>query len=318
LVPEPMHFQNIRRRARAATSRAVHAGFKRVLTSEIDTIQHVAAHFPHALGQRSYTLPAYVASAAQTRIPVPPGLPVPPISLRAGYCTSDESYAQSGADDTTTMRRLLSEDGAQIADLGRILELGVAAGREIRHLADLAEKQEIWGVDIWASAIRWCEENLSPPFRFATTTLNPHLPFEDRSFGLVFAGSVWTHIDDHSTAWALEVHRLLRPGGYFYFSINDRSAVKVFNGGGRDRPRYIERAGGPAAWTRWLEFLKSSADYQRFANGEAQMVAFRQWRLVHVMWDVDYMLKRLGPGWKTCSVTPEAYGHQTCVLLKRL
>jgi hypothetical protein len=36
------------------------------------------------------------------------------------------------------------------------------------------------------------------------------------------------------------------------------------------------------------------------------------------MWDVGYLLKRWGPGWRICSVTPEAYGHQTGVLLARV
>jgi SAM-dependent methyltransferase len=182
-----------------------------------------------------------------------------------------------------------------------------------------APHQEIWGVDIWASAILWCKEHLSPPFHFATTTVTPHLPFEDRSFGLVFAGSVWTHLDDLAEAWALEVHRILRPGGCLYFSINDRSAVKVFEGGGiaENRARYLERI-RPDNWSGWLRLLESHSGYQRFAEGDAQMVTMGRSTQAHVMWDVDYLLKRWGPGWRICSVTPEAYGHQTGVLLARI
>jgi SAM-dependent methyltransferase len=195
------------------------------------------------------------------------------------------------------MRRLLLESEAQIGQLGRILELGVAGGRLIRHLVDIAPQQEIWGVDVWSSAILWCKEHLSPPFFFATTTVMPHLPFEDRSFGLVFAGSVWTHLGDLAEAWALEVHRVLRPGGRLYFTINDRSAVKIFEGGGiaEHRARYLERV-KPNNWSGWLKLLDGHSGYQRFVRGDAQMVTMGRSTEAHVMWDVDYLLKRWGPG----------------------
>ncbi|HET9718303.1 MAG TPA: class I SAM-dependent methyltransferase [Pseudolabrys sp.] len=278
-------------------------------------IQHVAAIFPHKSEAGTYTLPAY---PEPVEIDAISGLPVPPEIFRAGYCTTTEAYLQSGRDDMAMLRKLLRESGSDIKQLGRILELGVAGGRLVRHLLDIASTQEIWGVDVWASAILWCQEHLSPPFHFATTPVLPHLPFEDRSFGLVFAGSVWTHIDDLAEAWALEVQRVLQPSGRFYFTINDRSAVKIFMGGGtaENRKRYIERI-RPDAYSRWLKSLGSSEAYQRFARGEAQMVTMGRSTEAQVFWDAEYLLKRLGPGWRVCSVTPEAYGHQTGILLAR-
>lgn len=285
------------------------------LPSFASQTQHLAAVFPHNDRESTYTLPAYPAAQRH------PGsaLPIPPEPLWAHYCTSAETYLQSGADDTETMRRLLKGSGASIESLGRILELGVAGGRLIRHLDDLAQKQEIWGVDCWASAVLWCKEHLSPPFHFATTTVTPHLPFEDRSFGLVFAGSVWTHLDDLAEAWALEVRRILQPEGRFYFTMNDRAAVSVFQGGGNpeQRQRYIERI-RPENWENWLKLLEGHPGYKRFAKGEAQMVTMGRSTQAHVLWDADYLIKRLGPGWRVCSITPEAYGHQTGVLLAKI
>ena len=83
------------------------------------------------------------------------------------------------------------------------MELGCAAGRVIRHLNELAASREIWGVDFAAAATMWCEENLSPPLHFATTTVVPHLPFKDEYFDLVYAGSVFTHIDELTFAGLL-------------------------------------------------------------------------------------------------------------------
>ena len=284
--------------------------------SIVATIQQVAAIYPHSSGDDTYTLPAF--AGVMTEHSDSP-LPVPPEPLWAYYCTNADSYLRSGQEDIATMRRLVNESGAAVEDLGRILEFGVAGGRLIRHLADLAPSREIWGVDIWATAILWCQEHLSPPFHFATTTVIPHLPFEDRFFGLILAGSVWTHLDDLAEAWSLEMRRVLKPGGRLYFSINDRSAAKIFEGDGsaKDRERYIERV-RPDDWNRWLEQLHDNVGYQRFIEGEAQMVTMGRSTQAQVLWDVDYLLRRWGPGWRVCSVTPEAYGHQTGVLLERL
>jgi ubiquinone/menaquinone biosynthesis C-methylase UbiE len=79
----------------------------------------------------------------------------------------------------------------------------------IRWLAGLAEEMEIWGVDINARHIVWCQENLIPPFNFATVTIEPHLPFKDEYFDLIYCGSVFTHIDDLAYTWLLELKRIM-------------------------------------------------------------------------------------------------------------
>lgn len=306
----------IKAKVRDRLSRSVVSMVRDRLLAIAAPLQHLALLYPHNAEDTSYTLPAFPDLERSHGSPLPLPLPIPPPPLWADYCTSAESYLKSGADDVETMVRLIAESGTSIDDAGRVLELGVAGGRMIRHLIKYAAVQEIWGVDHWATAILWCKEALSPPFHFATTTVVPHLPFDSCYFGLVYAGSVWTHLDDLAEAWALEARRVLRPGGRFYFTINDRSAVKVFQGGGKDRSRYIERV-RPQNWEAWLALLASRPGYLRFARGDAQMVTMGRSTNAHVMWDADYLIKRLGPGWRVCSVTPEAYGHQTGVLLEK-
>lgn len=307
-----------RHELRRFVKRAVVSGSPALMDSPsfVASIQHLAAFFPHKADEDSYTLPAF---ADQLTSQYSSRLPVPPQELWAGYSTSVATYLQSGLEDTATMRRLLAESGTTVEELGPILEFGVAGGRLIRHLYDLADSREIWGVDVWASAILWCQEHLSPPFNFATTTLVPHLPFEDRFFGLVIAGSVWTHLDDLAEAWALEMRRVIKPNGRLYFTINDRAAAEIFEGSGspEDRARYVERS-RPDNWNEWLQRLHNSSGYERFVRGEAQMVTMGRSTQSHVLWDVEYLLRRWGPGWRVCSVTPQAYGHQTVVLLERV
>jgi SAM-dependent methyltransferase len=217
------------------------------------------------------------------------------------------------------MRKILAASGAPIEDAGRILDLGCAGGRMIRHLADLTPQVQVWGCDIWADAVMWCQDNLAPPFWFATTTVVPHLPFADGSFGLAYCGSLFTHIDDLAEAWFLELHRIIRPGGRVLFSVNDRHAVKVFDGDGdpASYPRYWERTGGQQVWEGFTAMIAADPAYQRFRDGDTWKVSMGRDGMAHVMWDTDVLCRRLSYGWKCCSVNPESYGHQTFVLLER-
>jgi SAM-dependent methyltransferase len=287
----------------------------RLLSAMDEQIMQLATYYPHAL--TSYSVPAYRDQMLQVEdelLPVPPQHP-----FWADYCTSAKAWVQSGKDDLEIMRRILRASGFAIEEAGKILEFGVAGGRLIRHLQNLTPKTEIWGVDFWASAIRWCQEHLSPPFYFATTSAVPHLPFSDQSFDLIYAGSVFTHLDDLVEAWFLELQRVLRRGGRLYFTINDRHAVSIFEGAGSTeaRARYIERVRGAQHWQNWIDSLHRTPEYARFLRGDAQMISMGRPGTCHVLWDADYLKSRIGPGWKWHSVTPEAYGHQTGVLLER-
>ena len=104
------------------------------------------------------------------------GFPIPP-EPRA-YGDTEEHWLNSGKRDVDTMLRILNSSNFFIEKGNRILELGCATGRMTRWLASLAGECEIWGVDIGARGIVWCQENLTPPFNFATVTTAPHLPFE--------------------------------------------------------------------------------------------------------------------------------------------
>jgi SAM-dependent methyltransferase len=247
-------------------------------------------------------------------------LPVPPKDLWAYYCTSAESFLQTGKEDVETMGRLLAESGAPLEQSGRILELGSAGGRLTRWLAPLAPENEVWGADIWSTAVLWCQDHLSPPLNFFTNTMVPSLPFEDRSLGLVYAGSVFTHIDDLVETWFLELHRIIRPGGRLYFTVNDEHAVRVFDGEAdpADYPRYHERTGGKENWDGFVAMVNASPEYARFKRGDAYMVTLGRSIRANVLWSSDALCKRLGFGFRVCSVNPEAYGHQTAILLERI
>jgi SAM-dependent methyltransferase len=308
--------QSLKSRVLSVTAPLVRAQVRNSLPDVAPSLMRFGSYYPHDQNGVAYSRP--IARSTSERIDT--GLPVPPREFWADYCTSAESYLKSGREDYEAMSRIMAASGAQVADAGRILDLGCAGGRMIRWLADLTPQAQVWGCDIWSSAILWCQDNLTPPFWFATTTAAPHLPFEDRSFGLVYCGSLFTHIDELAEAWFLELHRILRPGGRLYFSVNDRHSVSIFDGQGDPdtSARYYERTGGKEVWDAFIASNSGEPDYQRFRSGEAYMTALGRRGMSHVMWDTEVLCQRLAYGFKCSSVNPESYGHQTTVLLERV
>jgi SAM-dependent methyltransferase len=96
----------------------------------------------------------------------------------------------------------------------RVLDFGCGAGRTLRHFLDEAgDGAEFWGCDIDAASIAWLNANLDPPIRGFVNGARPPLAQPDDRFDLIYAYSVFTHIGAEWSAWLLELHRVLVPGG---------------------------------------------------------------------------------------------------------
>jgi len=256
----------------------------------------------HQSGSECYLLPK---TPEERRIRDSSSLPIPPKELWEGYAQTVEHYLTSGEQHVRTMREIIARKGTPVEAAGRILDFGCASGRMIRWLQDVAENCEIWGTDIYSSHITWCNQNLSPPFHFATTTSCPHLPFEDRYFGLVYAASVFTHIDDLADAWFQELRRILRPGGRLFITIHDKSSIQV-----------MEKDWPADAWA--LRMLRSYPEYEQFARSDFGMFTIGRSMVSMVFYDVEYLCRRLQPFFRALSVTERGHWHQTAVLLERL
>jgi SAM-dependent methyltransferase len=227
-------------------------------------------------------------------------LPVPPLDLRAGW---DEEFLPSGERDVATMARILTEAGAELDALTAVLDFGCAAARMLRFCGRYFPAAEAWGVDLKAEHIEWCHRYLSPPFRFALTTSQPHLPFEDRSFDLIYCGSVFTHIGDLADAWFLELLRLLRSGGYLYLTIHDEYSAEVLlrDFPQRDLTRALRRLDG--------ETSVLTAPYLSFSvNVEPR---------AEVFYNCDLITQRWGRFATLISVTREAMDYQTALLFRK-
>ena len=238
------------------------------------------------------------------------GLPIPPSSRL--FEDSVEQWLLHGQQDTETMRSALAAAGHSFRKGDRILDWGCRNGRMLRWLLDLSDCCEIWGADISATDIVWCEQNLSPPFHFVTTSSSPHLPFEDRSFKLIFAGSVFTHIDDLATAWFLELRRILEPGGMLYFTIHDKHTIDLFRGPAWRTTYRRSRCHWPLG-QRLLHDKHTSA----LAQSDFARFTIRHGVDLQVFRDVDHLCKTLESWWRIVSVQEEAFAWQTGILMER-
>ncbi|HZG09431.1 MAG TPA: methyltransferase domain-containing protein [Allosphingosinicella sp.] len=249
------------------------------------------AYLPYA-PNRDYVLAPH---AAPTGAGDP--LPVPPPELWLGY-----DYVAHGEAQVRTMMNIVGGSGFALADGDRILDLGCGAGRMIRHLRHLAARCEIWGTDISAAHILWCRHHLSPPFHFATTTKVPHLPFADRSFALIYCGSLFTHIDDLADAWLLELKRILKPDGRLYVTLHDEDTIRLF-----ESPRFRDAP--------MVKLIKAAPTF-RAAEGEFGMFTIGRDQDSQVFYRRAYFERMASSaGYELLSVTEAAYFYQSAYLL---
>ncbi|MBD0297579.1 MAG: class I SAM-dependent methyltransferase [Flavisolibacter sp.] len=235
-------------------------------------------------------------------------IPVPPEELWEGYAQTDEDYLEYGEKDMKKMLDILEKAGESAQTLTRVLDLGCAAGRMLRHYPHYEGKSELWGCDINAHHINWCQQHLSPPFLFATTTTAPHLPFEDNYFDLVYCGSVFTHISDLADAWFLEIRRILRRGGYAFLSIHDKHTFELMFTTYIKQERFYNIANNIVQFDKRTGV--SSRNYAYFSIGADP--------ISQVYYDVDYLTKKWSRFAKVVSVNPETYNYQTALLLQKV
>jgi len=149
-----------------------------------------------------------------------PATPLPPVELVTRVGTVEgadplEFYNREGARLREKIVRLLPEGWS--LEGKRALDFGCGSARVLRQFLDEAQDAELWGCDIDGPSIDWVKTNLSPPLHCFQNGRDPPLPLADSSFDLVWAMSVFTHIDPWSD-WLVEMHRILVPGGFLIAS----------------------------------------------------------------------------------------------------
>jgi ubiquinone/menaquinone biosynthesis C-methylase UbiE len=288
------------------TGPAAEAPFEEKVRAIVRNDPSVSAKFLPYLGEEA-TLVIPPAPFACPLTDADDGLPVPPQELWGGYWRTPAEYLESGKAQFRTMMEKLENSGFVLRQRERILDFGCGAGRIIRRFKEQAAEREIWGVDINDRHIRWCRENLCPPFKFLTTTTFPHLPFEDSSFDVIYAGSVFTHIADLTEAWLMELRRILKREGRMYVTVYDNHSIELL------------LSSPPDSWlhgTPLYEKLAALEAQRHFMkSGFSTIVLSRDARDSVVFYDIDFLRRSWGNFMRILFVDHEAFGYQTAIIL---
>ena len=158
------------------------------------------------------------------RVDADDALPVPPPQLivRVAGTADVDWFLEGGRLGAASVRGALQRQGVALDGLRAMLDFGCGCGRVTRNWAGLSGV-EVAGTDLSRPAVDWCRRNL-PFARFEENGLEPPLVFDEESFDLVYALSVFTHLTaDLQLAWRDELRRLLRPGGFLLVTTHGRS-----------------------------------------------------------------------------------------------
>jgi SAM-dependent methyltransferase len=206
----------------------------------------IKSGFVHLLSRSGLLLPAYrsweyvAGSGAPERVSGPDGLPIPPPRLRNMVVgnTDIEFFVETGQQIEQAFRAALDRVGATLDPDWAILDFGCGCGRVLRRWRN--HPGQVCGSDLNAALAKWCQTNL--PFAVVGSNgLLPPLGYENESFDLIYAISVFTHLPvDAQIAWRDELNRVMRPGGYLLLTLH----CEVYAGLLKDNERRIYDDGG--------------------------------------------------------------------------
>ena len=199
--------------------------------------------------------------------------------------------------------------GADLSELGAVLDFGCSSGRVVRVLAAAYPNVRWFGCDPNAQAIRWAAAHLAGP-RFFVSPTDPPLDLPDASLDLAFAISIWSHYGPNAAlVWLAEMHRVLRPGGLLLMTTHGLSAIRYYRDRGErgeEQLRQIERA------------LSTRGFWFKDEFGERG-----DWGVRHPEWGTAFMsprwlLDRLEMRWDLVHYGPgKLEGNQDALVLRR-
>ena len=148
-----------------------------------------------------------------------PPLPPPELMFRVSGGRDPGPFLQSGRETVEDFAAALATLGKSYSDFEHMLDFGCGCGRVLRWLGP-DRPARVSGSDYDEPAVRWVRDNL-PNIDARTNGGLPPLTFEDETFDLVIAYSVFTHLDaDYQDRWLAELHRVTRPGAILLLTVH--------------------------------------------------------------------------------------------------
>jgi SAM-dependent methyltransferase len=155
---------------------------------------------------------------------MPGGAALPPEEVQLAITPYAGGEAlRLGRETHKLIRRKAIRYGVPLRRCRSILDFGCGWGRVIRYF----DAENLWGVDASERAIEACRQTI-PFARFATVPPLGPSEFEDGTFDLIYAYSVFTHLSEEAhLRWLEEFRRILRPGGLLLLTTLGRDFLKL-------------------------------------------------------------------------------------------
>lgn len=171
------------------------------------------------IGDLAFNAYQRLAALRASRVETADALPPAYLRVLTAGDPDPTVYRRIGQQLASHIVALAEVDAAPLGPGSRVLEFGCGCGRVAAPLLAL-RPVALTGCDINPQLIGWCAANLAG--EFVVTRPDPPLPFPEGGFDLVYASSVFTHMNDaRGRAWFAELARVARPGGRAVISFLD-------------------------------------------------------------------------------------------------
>ncbi|MGI8656502.1 MAG: class I SAM-dependent methyltransferase [Pyrinomonadaceae bacterium] len=149
-------------------------------------------------------------------------MPPPPHLQKRVVGVYAPDFIKSGEDLIEDINAVLAHTGKNLNSFETILDFGSGCARVLRPLRRyITSAQKLYGTDIDAEAIQWCQENYSQVAEFSVNPAMPPTIYRDDKFDLIYSISVFTHLpEDMQFAWLQELHRIAKRGAYLVLSVH--------------------------------------------------------------------------------------------------
>lgn len=147
---------------------------------------------------------------------------LPPAYLRVKVCgtIAPTDYTAGGRRHAEALGEMVRGTRLDSTQIASVLDFGCGCGRAVSAFQALLPQAKFYGTDAEADLIAWAHTHLA----FADFRVNapePPLPYADGQFDLIYAISVFTHLDEHMQfLWLAELRRVARPGAILILTVH--------------------------------------------------------------------------------------------------
>lgn len=191
---------------------------------------------------------------------------------------------------------------------GTVVDFGGASGRVARFFSLHHPGSDVIVAELNINHIDYVNDHFPVNTKTIKLSSYPHFMLADASVDLLYAFSVFTHIDAYELSWIAEIYRILKPGSYAYLTIHSEETwnllpeAHLYKALSENREfRKLFREGQPMPHDRLVfEYNPESHDYN--CN------VFHHSRYIEAHWGKWFRIEK---------IIYQGHSYQTVVILRK-